>query len=39
MAAHPSRAGDRFALRRGPAQVHRVFEITDLASRLPFTDL
>jgi anti-sigma B factor antagonist len=39
MAAHPSRAGDRFALLRGPAQVHRVFEITDLASRLPFTDL
>ncbi len=26
----------RFSLRRGPEQVHRVFEITDLADRLPF---
>ena len=28
----------RFALLRGPRQVHRVFEITDLADRLPFAD-
>ena len=26
----------RFSLLRGPKQVHRVFEITDLADRLPF---
>lgn len=26
----------RFTLLRGPKQVHRVFEITDLADRLPF---
>jgi anti-sigma B factor antagonist len=38
MAADRSSANDRFTLLRGPAQVHRVFEITDLASRLPFTD-
>lgn len=29
---------DRFSLLRGPKQVHRVFEITDLADRLPFAD-
>jgi anti-anti-sigma factor len=28
----------RFSLLRGPKQVHRVFEITDLADRLPFAD-
>ncbi len=28
----------RLTLLRGPKQVHRVFEITDLADRLPFTD-
>jgi anti-sigma B factor antagonist len=28
----------RFVLLRGPKQVHRVFEITDLAERLPFAD-
>jgi anti-anti-sigma factor len=33
------RCGDeRLSLRRGPKQVHRVFEITDLADRLPFAD-
>ena len=38
MAADRSSAGDRFTLLRGPAQVHRVFEVTDLASRLPFAE-
>ena len=28
----------RFSLLRGPHQVHRVFELTDLADRLPFVD-
>ncbi len=28
----------RFSLLRGPRQVHRVFELTDLAERLPFAD-
>ena len=28
----------RVSLLRGPKQVHRVFEITDLADRLPFAD-
>ena len=28
----------RLTLVRGPKQVHRVFEITDLADRLPFAD-
>ncbi len=37
MAAERSKAG-RFSLLRGPKQVHRVFEITDLADRLPFAD-
>jgi anti-anti-sigma factor len=37
MASERSTA-DRFALLRGPRQVHRVFEITDLADRLPFAD-
>ena len=31
-------AGGRLTLLRGPQRVHRVFEITDLASRLPFAD-
>lgn len=31
-------AEGRFSLLRGPKQVHRVFEITDLADRLPFAD-
>ncbi|MGH2897066.1 MAG: STAS domain-containing protein, partial [Solirubrobacteraceae bacterium] len=31
-------ADGRFSLLRGPKQVHRVFEITDLADRLPFAD-
>jgi anti-sigma B factor antagonist len=28
----------RLSIVRGPKQVHRVFEITDLADRLPFVD-
>ena len=28
----------RLSLLRGPKQVHRVFELTDLAGRLPFAD-
>jgi len=38
MAADRSRANGRFTLLRGPKQVHRVFEITDLVDRLPFAD-
>jgi anti-sigma B factor antagonist len=37
MAAERSPEG-RFSLLRGPKQVHRVFEITDLVERLPFAD-
>jgi len=37
MASERCRDG-RFSLLRGPKQVHRVFEITDLADRLPFAD-
>ena len=37
MAAERSAPG-RFSLLRGPKQVHRVFEITDLVDRLPFAD-
>jgi anti-anti-sigma factor len=37
MAADRS-SGGRLTLLRGPKQVHRVFEITDLAKRLPFAD-
>lgn len=37
MAAERSTDG-RFSLLRGPKQVHRVFEITDLATRLPFAN-
>jgi anti-sigma B factor antagonist len=29
---------ERLTILRGPKQVHRVFEITDLVSRLPFAD-
>jgi anti-sigma B factor antagonist len=38
MAADRSAGSDRFTILRGPKQVHRVFEITDLADRLPFAD-
>ncbi len=37
MAAERSDQG-RFSLLRGPKQVQRVFEITDLVDRLPFAD-
>jgi anti-sigma B factor antagonist len=37
MACERSEEG-RVSLLRGPKQVHRVFEITDLADRLPFAD-
>ena len=37
MAAERSNEG-RLSLLRGPKQVHRVFEITDLVDRLPFAD-
>jgi anti-sigma B factor antagonist len=38
MAADRSAENGRFTILRGPRQVHRVFEITDLVSRLPFAD-
>jgi len=38
MAAERSESNGRFAILRGPKQVHRVFEITDLVDRLPFAD-
>jgi anti-sigma B factor antagonist len=38
MAADRCSPGERLKLLRGPRQVHRVFEITDLANRLPFAD-
>jgi anti-anti-sigma factor len=38
MAADRCSADGRLTLRRGPTQVHRVFEITDLVSRLPFAE-
>jgi anti-sigma B factor antagonist len=38
MAADRCNASGRFTLLRGPRQVHRVFEITDLVDRLPFAD-
>jgi anti-anti-sigma factor len=28
----------RLTIRRGPDRVHRIFELTDLADRLPFVD-
>ncbi|MFP5362063.1 MAG: STAS domain-containing protein [Thermoleophilia bacterium] len=37
MAAERCQPG-RFSILRGPKQVHRIFEITDLADRLPFVD-
>ncbi len=37
MAADRAAPG-RFSLLRGPKQVHRVFEITDMVDRLPFAD-
>ena len=39
MAADRCRDNGRLALLRGPDPVHRVFELTDLVSRLPFSDL
>jgi anti-anti-sigma factor len=39
MADARARRGDgRLAIRRGPSRVHRIFELTDLADRLPFVD-
>jgi anti-sigma B factor antagonist len=38
MAAERANDTGRFTLLRGPRQVHRVFEITDLVDRLPFAD-
>jgi anti-sigma B factor antagonist len=38
MAAERSTDTGRFTLLKGPRQVHRVFEITDLVDRLPFAD-
>ena len=38
MAADRCNADGRLTILRGPKQVHRVFEITDLVSRLPFAD-
>lgn len=38
MAAERSNANGRFCLLRGPKQVQRVFELTDLVDRLPFVD-
>ncbi len=38
MAADRCSEDGRLTILRGPKQVHRVFEITDLVSRLPFAD-
>ena len=39
MADARARRGDaRLTIRRGPNRVHRIFELTDLADRLPFVD-
>jgi anti-anti-sigma factor len=39
MADARARGSDaRLAIRRGPHRVHRIFELTDLADRLPFVD-
>ncbi|HEY1538154.1 MAG TPA: STAS domain-containing protein [Solirubrobacteraceae bacterium] len=38
MAAERASATGRLTILRGPKQVHRVFELTDLVSRLPFAD-
>jgi len=39
MAADRCSESGRLSILRGPRQVHRVFEITDLVDRLPFADL
>ncbi len=39
MAAERCSESSRLSLLKGPRQVHRVFEITDLVERLPFADL
>jgi anti-sigma B factor antagonist len=39
MAADRCAPTGRLSILRGPKQVHRVFEITDLVGRLPFADL
>ena len=39
MAAERCQSNGRLTLLKGPRQVHRVFEITDLVDRLPFADL
>ena len=38
MCADRCSPGSRLTILRGPKQVHRVFEITDLVERLPFAD-
>ena len=39
MADARARGSDtRLTIRRGPSRVHRIFELTDLADRLPFVD-
>ena len=38
MAAERCSESGRLSLLKGPRQVHRVFEITDLVERLPFAD-
>ena len=38
MAAERAAPSGRLTIVRGPKQVQRVFEITDLATRLPFAD-
>jgi anti-sigma B factor antagonist len=38
MASDRCSDGRRMTILRGPKQVHRVFEITDLVNRLPFAD-
>ena len=38
MASDRCSASGRLTILRGPKQVHRVFEITDLVTRLPFAD-
>ena len=39
MAAERCNDSGRMTLLKGPRQVHRVFEITDLVERLPFADV
>ena len=39
MAAERCQDSGRLTILKGPRQVHRVFEITDLVDRLPFADL